>query len=141
VPRRSKTPSDYRRAELGKIHIAAKALGLDRDTYEDVLWTVCRVRSSADLDSQGRFQLLAHFESLGWAPTRKKRGQNNTPIDSKVWSLWYKLKEAGLIASVSAKGLRNEVKNLTGCDDLTFCTNDQKSHIIECLKKWLERSK
>lgn len=69
---RNKTPADYRRAELAKIHLAKKALGLDDDTYRDVLWAVCRVKSSADLDSQGRVKLIKHFESLGFRATRKK---------------------------------------------------------------------
>jgi len=138
VPRRSKTPEDYRRAELGKIHMAKKALGLDDDTYRDVLWAVCRVRSSADLDSQGRFKLIAHFKHLGWKSSRGKRPKLD-PQSRKVWSLWYQLKDAGLLASASAKALRTEVKKLTGCDDLRFCDIEQKNLIIECLKKWLAR--
>ena len=137
---RSKSPADYRRTELAKIHIARAALGLDRDTYEDILWTICRVRSSADLDSTGRFKLLKHFRSLGWAPSR---GKNSAPMDAKsrkVWSLWYQLKDAGLIGTATARTLRTEVKTLTGCDDLKFCTEAQKSHVIECLKQWLARA-
>lgn len=68
----AKTSAQMRNSELAKIHIAVKDLGYDRDTYEDILWTVCRVRSSADLDSKGRFKLLAHFEHLGWKSGRKK---------------------------------------------------------------------
>jgi len=128
-----------RNAELGKIHIAVKDLCLDRDTYEDILWTVARVRSAADLDSQGRFKLLAHFRALGWKATEKKK-HNNDAKTSKIWSLWYQLKDRGLIASPTAKALRTEVHNLTGCSDLKFCTEAQKSHVIECLKKWLDRA-
>jgi len=138
VPRSNRTPADYRRVELGKIHIAKKSLGLDDDTYRDVLWAVCRVRSSADLDSQGRFKILAHFRSLGWKQSRGKRSKLD-PQSRKIWSLWYQLKDAGLLASVSAKSLRTEVKKLTGCDDLRFCDEEQKSLIIECLKMWLYR--
>jgi len=70
----SKTPEQYRRAELAKIHLAKKALGLDDDAYRDVLKNVCSVDSSATLDSKGRFKLLKHFESLGWTNTRPKYG-------------------------------------------------------------------
>jgi len=69
-----KTPEQYRKAELAKIHIAKKALGLDDDSYRDVLRNVCKVDSSAKLDSQGRFKLLKHFERLGWKNTRPKYG-------------------------------------------------------------------
>lgn len=64
-----KTPEQYRKAELAKIHIAKKALALDDDTYRDILQNVCKATSSKDLDSQARFKLLKHFESLGWAST------------------------------------------------------------------------
>lgn len=93
MPRQSKTPEQYRRAELGKIHIAKKALGLDDDTYRDVLWAVCRVRSAADLDSTGRFKLIKHFESLGWKNTRRNYGRkpgvtaDKTPLMNKLEAL------------------------------------------------------
>lgn len=138
MPRADRTGEASRRADLAKIHLAKKQLGLDDDTYRDILWAVCRARSAADLDSQGRARLLAHFRHLGWrpAPARKAGG----PKDRKIWSLWYQLKEAGLIAQASPKALRTEIRKLTGCDDLKFCTEAQKSHVIECLKKWLERA-
>jgi len=135
----AKTPDQYRRSELAKIHLAKKDLCLDDDTYRDVLWAVCRAKSAADLDSQGRFKLIAHFKSLGWQSSRGKRPKLD-PQSRKIWSLWYQLKDAGLLASASAKSLRSEVKKLTGCDDLRFCDSGQKNIIIECLKKWLERA-
>lgn len=55
-----------RRAELAKIHIAAKQLGLDRDAYEDMLWAVARVRSAADLDEPGRRRVLDHLKAVGF---------------------------------------------------------------------------
>jgi len=42
-----------RRAQLAKIHIAKKELGLDDETYRSMLWTIARVRSASDLDSHG----------------------------------------------------------------------------------------
>jgi len=72
---RRKTPVEYRKSELAKIHIAKKALALDDDTYRDILKHVCKVDSASKLDSQGRFKLLKHFESLGWKKTRPKYGR------------------------------------------------------------------
>ena len=46
-----------RNPQLAQIHIAKKELGLDDDTYRDVLERVTRQRSSAGLDhdpDQGR---------------------------------------------------------------------------------------
>lgn len=80
---RNKTPAEMRRTELAKIHIARQALGLDDDTYRDVLWAVCRVKSSADLDSKGRFKLIKHFESLGFKAARKKAPKTSGRMTSE----------------------------------------------------------
>lgn len=130
-----------RNTELAKIHIAKKYLCLDRDTYEDILWSVGRVKSSADLDSQGRFKLLKHFEALGWSSTRKKKRKIDDPKEAKIWSLFYQIKDAGAIKSVTKITVRNQVKKYTACSDIRFCNEDQKSHVIECLKQWLARVK
>lgn len=80
---------------------------------------------------------MKHFESLGWRPSRRSRITD--PMDRKIWSLWLSLRDDGKINDASAKALRTEIRKLTGCDDLRFCTTDQKSLVIECLKKWLDR--
>jgi len=53
--------ASLRRAELAQIHIAAKQLGIDRDTYEAMLHAVARVRSAGDLDWSGRKRVLEHL--------------------------------------------------------------------------------
>ena len=61
---------DVRTRDLAMIHIAKKDLGLDDDTYRDMLWTVARVRSSGELDHAGRDSVLKHLKSRGWQPKR-----------------------------------------------------------------------
>lgn len=60
-----RTAPDHRRRELAAIHIARAQLGLDDGTYRDMLWTVARVRSAADLDFAGRQRVLDHMASRG----------------------------------------------------------------------------
>ena len=65
-----------RRAELAKIHIGGKAMGLDREAYEDLLESLTGERSSAGLDRAGRRKVLAHMRSRGvrfGRPRRRKR--------------------------------------------------------------------
>jgi len=57
---------DRRKSELAQIHIAKQQLGLDEDTYRQMLWTVGRVTSARDLDHAGRKSVLDHMESRGW---------------------------------------------------------------------------
>ncbi len=53
--------------DLAAIHVAAKQLGLDRDTYEALLERVAGVRSAASLDAPGRARVLDEMRRLGAA--------------------------------------------------------------------------
>lgn len=64
-----------RARDLARIHMLAKDLGLDRDTYEDVLWTVARVHSSKDLDEHGRNRVIEHLQ----AHAARRKGQQRYP--------------------------------------------------------------
>lgn len=64
-----------RHADLAKIHLAKKDLQIDDEQYRDILWTLARVRSAADLDPSGRAKVLAYFRQLGWKAKPGKRGQ------------------------------------------------------------------
>lgn len=57
---------DTRRRELAAIHIAKKDLGMDDETYRDMLFAVARVRSAADLDQGGRTAVIEHLRKSGF---------------------------------------------------------------------------
>jgi len=59
---------DQRRRELATIHCLKRDLGLEDDTYRDVLWTCARVRSASKLDAHGRRDVIEHM--------RARQGQN-----------------------------------------------------------------
>ena len=73
--------SDLRRRELAAIHLGAKALGLDRDVYEDMLFSIARVRSARDLDSGARKRVLDHLRSRGF---KSKRAGRPTPASDRI---------------------------------------------------------
>jgi phage gp16-like protein len=83
---------DAKRREIAMIHIAKADLCLDDDTYRDVLWTVARVRSAADLDHAQRQAVLDHFKARGWQPKKKpnewafidKAAIDNQPLLRKI---------------------------------------------------------
>lgn len=56
------------RSTLSKIHIAKQQLGLDDDTYRDLLGRVCGVRSAKELTSKQASRVLREFERLGFQP-------------------------------------------------------------------------
>lgn len=65
---------ESRKRDLAMIHIGAKQLGIDGDTYRDMLWTVARVRSAGDLDEAGRRDVIEHLKARGF----KVRGKGRT---------------------------------------------------------------
>lgn len=73
------TNADTRRRELAAIHVAKKQLGLDDGTYRDMLWTVGRVRSAADLDHAGRQAVIEHLRRRGFV--RPQAQEQPAPVD------------------------------------------------------------
>lgn len=70
---KSKTAADIRKRELAAIHVAKTQLGLDDDTYRAMLETLTGKRSAADLDWQGRKNVLDHLKSKGFSHQSKRR--------------------------------------------------------------------
>ena len=70
-----------RRDELAVIHIRKGQLGLDDETYRDLLERVAGVRSAKALDAAGRGQVLDELARLGAKPYRgrKRRWKVNAP--------------------------------------------------------------
>lgn len=62
---------NLRQANLAKIHIAKKAIGLDDDTYRTLLARVAGVTSAKDLNPRQVSAVLAEFQRLGWQPPAK----------------------------------------------------------------------
>lgn len=62
-----------RQAELAKIHIAKKELGLSEGDYRAMLFEIGGQESSGDLDRAGRRRILDHLRSLGWQTKGKGR--------------------------------------------------------------------
>ncbi len=72
---------DRRRRDLAKIHLAKKQLGLDDDTYRDMLWAVARVRSSADLDFTGLQRVLDHLQRRGFKAVAGRKPHPGRPAN------------------------------------------------------------
>ena len=53
---------------------------MDDDAYRDVLWTVARVRSAADLDWSGRKRVLDHLKACGFKIKPKKLSTAHKPL-------------------------------------------------------------
>lgn len=145
-----------RRADLAAIHIAKKELGWDDGTYRDVMFAVCRVKSSGDLDFTGRKVFLAHLRtclkqmssasgpdrvarSMAIIATARRDRKPLTAPQRKMWSLWQQLAEAGKVESRKMPALVAFSQRQTGVDRLEWLNGDQEQLVLESLKAWLRR--
>lgn len=63
--------------KIGLLHVARRQLGLDEDTYRDILREWGRVSSSAELDEDGFRAVMFRLERLGFRSTGSKRNFGN----------------------------------------------------------------
>lgn len=151
--RRQPGPKSGRSIELAKIHIAAEQLHLirpaDDSAYRDMLWSIGRVRSAANLDSFGRQAVLKHLKTCGFVdrPSGSARYENGTPAALIRW-LWTQLANAGAVRDSSDRALRRYIAQHGGITGDTkpeevapqHLNRDQTSTVIEQLKSWLKRT-
>lgn len=138
-----RTQIDQRTAELGKIHIAKKQLGMDDETYRDMLFTIARVRSAADLDHAGRRKVLDHMKALGFKAERKKNypGRPHN-IESKERGPLLKKVEAFLTeAHRPWEYAHSMARNMFHVDQIEFCAPDQLRKIVAALQYDANRRK
>lgn len=95
--------------QIALVHVAKKQLGLDEDSYRDILRRHGGAESSADLDAAGFQGVMARLTALGFRSTWVKRTFGNragmaSPAQVRyIRDLWAKIapddkKEAGLNA-------------------------------------------
>lgn len=143
APKRKTDP--YRRQLLGKVHIAKTALGLDDDTYRDLLEARTGKRSAAKCSNAQLVDLVEHFKSQGFKPKRKapaRAGRRNLAdgdVHRKIRALWLSLYHLGLVQEPSEPALAAFVKRQAAVDDLRFLTPGQAYKVIEALKAWAAR--
>lgn len=140
-----------RKADLAAIHIAKKQLGWDDAMYRDILWTVCRVKSSGELDFTGRKRFLEHLRQCGFVNAQTRRGTaagrprravsgELSPQQRLMFSLWQQLADAGLVHERRMSALVAYAKRQTGVERLEWLKPKQEDLVIESLKKWLARA-
>ncbi len=140
------TPEDRRRADLAKIHVAKKELGLSDENYRALLQGLCGVKSAKDLDFMGRQKLLIKLQSLGWKPAPAAGKPGRKPWKpaagsqgSKILALWLELKRKGKLHTPTDEALFDFVKDMSGVEHPDWLTAAQANDVIEGLKAWLGR--
>lgn len=152
MKQRRRAPKDLtaRNKQLAMIHIAAADLGLrspvDDSAYRDMLWTVARVRSAADLDDSGRAAVLKHLRAAGWGGGKAATGRYETGTPAALMRhLWTQLHKAGAVRDESDRALRRYIaSHSSGAAGVAEVAPQHLSKaaakgIIEQLKNWLAR--
>ena len=148
-------PDPLRAADLAKIHIAKKDLGLDDAAYIEMLRTATGmddVESAAELNGFERLQVIQYCQRRGWKPTRKGKGTlSPTSADlpkaekrqsAKIRALWITLHKAGQVHHGSEEALSRYVRRMTKGKALNADRLDshQANVVIEALKGWAQRT-
>ena len=139
--------ADQARREIQLIHVARQKIGMDDETYRNLLMDRFGTDSSKNLDWKQREQLLKHFKTLGFKVKSKKAGQKDVvsrpladdPESKKIRFLWLLLHELGAVKNPSEAALAAYVKRIAKVDALQWINGDQATTMIETLKKWAMR--
>ena len=120
-----------RNQRIAAIHMGKKQLGLDDDTYRDMLEQVTGKRSAKDMTDDDLVKVIQHLDQLGFS----KREFGNKP---KV-----KLSKEALIGKIEAHLAENKLhwnyakgiaKQMFQKEALEFCTENQLWRIVAALE-------
>ncbi len=124
---------DLRRADLAKIHMAKKELGLDDDAYRDLLRAETGKSSSADLTGNERARVLLALVHAGWKPKDAKTNGRPPMVAANSTSLIHKI-EAQLTSQkrpwAYAHGIAQRMFKL---EKVEHCNPDQLRKVIAAL--------
>lgn len=134
------------RARLIKtVQTGRNRLGLDEDTYRDILAAHSNgKRSAKDLDVFELEAVVKHLRKAGFTPTkpasaapRERRALDTSAEASKARALWLWLHQVGIVRDPSEAALAAFVRRTNGVDDLRWAR--RKDWTIEGLKAWAAR--
>lgn len=132
-----------------KIHALKNKLGLDNDTYRDILGGY-GVATSIKLTIVKADQLIEDLTKKALAagvwekrkPAAKAKATRKLADDDQskmIRGIWIELHEMGAVRDPSEKALASYVKRMTGMAALQWLGVKQAQTVIEALKKWRKR--
>lgn len=98
MPRNPANHDSVRKAQLARIHASAKQLGMDRDTYEDMIEAIAGkgIRSAGDLDAAGLRQVLDHLTHISGGTPYKGKPHNMAQLPGEIEKIEAMLADMGL---------------------------------------------
>ncbi len=127
------------------LHVAKGKLGLDDETYRQVLVRVAGVTSSKDMDNAGFLAVMGFFEYAGFRPTGKgaprygnRPGMATFAQIELIRELWREIHRERECDDVALIGWLHKYHKV---DSLRFLTLDAARKAIVALKSWKARPK
>jgi phage gp16-like protein len=133
-----------RNAELGAIHVGAKRLGFDDDTYREFLFRITGRRSAAELDAAGRARVIEEMRQFGFRRTPAAEKLARRMADDRqlamIHGVWRQLQYAGALKDASERHLSAFIKKMTGIERAEWLAPEEAVKVIEGLKAWRDRA-
>lgn len=126
------TKSDRRKTELARIHALKNELGLDDDTYRDLLEQVTGARSAGALDERGRAKVLDRLRSLGAKGHKGTPHNLNSPERGPLLQKIEALLADQRLPWSYAVGI---ARQMYGREKLEFCDQNQLRGVVTALVK------
>lgn len=136
-----KSRHDSRRTALAKIHIAKKELALDEETYRAMLWTVSRVKSSADLDTDGMQKLLEHMKSRGFVGKKSTKTYPGRPHNADGSEQMKKVEALLADSKLPWSYADAMARRMFKVEKVAWCKPDQLQKLIAALTYSANRKK
>ncbi|MBW8638971.1 regulatory protein GemA [Hoeflea sp. WL0058] len=126
---------------LAKIHVAKKQLGLDDDSYRDVLERTVGHRTAKGLTEAQCGKVLEEMNRLGFkSSSGALRKALEGRFAKKLQALWIAGWNLGIVRNRDDHALLAFVKRQTGLDHTRFLHHpEDAAKAIEALKAWLAR--
>jgi hypothetical protein len=129
------------KSQLSVIHLAKRRLGLDDDTYRDVLKLHGGVESAEDLDDAGFDRVMDYFARLGFKSSWRERtfgnraGMATPPQIDKIRDLW-----RAYTGGDDERTLNRWLEHYFKVTTLRFLTKDVAQKAITALLRMTDRA-
>lgn len=129
----------HRKVLIAKIHIARSQLGLDEETYRDLVERVTGKTSTKNATTAALISLVDELKVKGFHDTPSFRPSKRADV-RKIFAQWGELKRRGVLGTPTKSALRAFCANQTGAaKDPEHLTQAEARKVIEALKAWIER--
>ncbi len=133
--------NDGRTGLISKIHVAKKELGLDDDTYRDLLERVTGQRSAKDCSLAQLTAVIGDLGKRGFPVHQKAITGPSHKIVSKVRALWISGWNLGVISDPSDAAMEAFITRQTGIRKAQWLkAGADGAKVIDALEAWLSRA-